>query len=81
MHNLGEQKLRLWAAGKSLRGAAKELGVDYHTYVRWLEGVAPAWRNLQLLRRVVGIQYSDWAIKPSAKLEREIERAVSKACG
>ncbi len=75
MHNLGEQKLRLWAAGKSLRGAAKELGVDYHTYVRWLEGVEPTWRNLQLLRKVAGIQYNDWATKPSEKLEREIANA------
>lgn len=79
MPNLGQQKLRLWASGKSLRGAAKELGVDYHTYVRWHEGTMPRWEGLRICRQVIGIDYADWDMPESARLEREIVRAQKAA--
>ncbi len=76
--NLGQQKLRIWAAGRSIRKAAKDLGSNYRSYRRWAEeGALPDYSGRRLCREVAGVEYEDWEELPSKVLARRLERLES----
>lgn len=78
--NLGQQKLRVWAAGRSIRQAAKDLGSNYRSYRRWAwEGALPDYDGRRLCRIVAGVDYEDWELPISKALARKLERLDANA--
>lgn len=73
MANLGQQKLKLWGAGRSLRKAAEALGSNYRSFRRWSEeGACPDYDGRRLCRDVAGIGVDDWEQPPNKALERKL---------
>jgi hypothetical protein len=59
--NLGQRKLTKWLGDKSMRQGARDIGVDYRSFYRWLiEGVTPGYAGRKACRDVAGVAYEDW---------------------
>ena len=64
MANAGQRKLKKWRRDRSLRQAAKDLGVDYRSYYRWeVEGGSPEYDRRKLCLEVAGVPLDDWERK------------------